>query len=1608
MGGTGTVNEAQSLAIDTDGSVYVAGVTNSFDFPVRNAYQDRMGGIRNAFLSKLLPDGSGIDWATYLGGSGTESNAMVALDSAGNLLVAGTTDSPNFPLAGEWNGAEDGFFARFDRTGHLLESAYIGTSGPDRIAALAVNADRSAYVAGSTEPGTVDARRADILLAKVAAAAATKPTPKDLPAYSIVVPASVTVGVGASVDFPVSVTTADTDSSLFVQLTSSDPSVTINGSSIPVYIIIPQDATVPSFNPKLNGAAFGPPATITASAQKPYTNGVSAVQSTDTLLFNPASTILVGPPTTQSLFLTLTSPGGPVSAPTDIIVTLSSSNTTVATVPATVKISAGSNNANVVVTGIATGTSVIHASAPPYIVDAFATVTVNPFLTIATTSLNNGEVGLAYSETPVASGGRPPYTWKIVTGSLPAGLFFNATTGTISGTPITVTPALGVTLQVTDSSVPPVNVPASFTLTILPPGALVITKPSLLTGETGYAYIDTLTAAGGTPPYSWAVAAATPLPAGLSLNKTTGAITGTPTVPAANTPLTFTVTDSASPATTASASLVLTVVVPVPTTITPTGTPQTTVVGTAFTTPLQATVRDGNGNTMANVAVTFTAPPTPASGTFANGLTTATINTNASGIAVAPFTASTTVGSYTVTATVPGLPAASFALTNVQGLPATITITSGSGQIAPIGITYLAPLVVTVKDQYSNLVTGATVTFTAPSLGASVTFPGGGISAQVLTDSTGVAKSPAFTANQITGTFNINATVPPIATPASFSEMNVLGILLPANVSVPPGSSEPYNVTLGTPPAAGTGGTYVFLTSSAPSTVSITSSIFFKEGSTAPLAPPQITGGVTGPVTITATAAGLPPVTQTVTSAYTMSFTPNSATVVTPTTTGNLFLTLSGPAPSGGLTVNVSSDNTNVVTVPATVKFSAGTITNIPFTCAGSSGTTTIHASLLPSIADTTATVSCVGGLSITTTSLPNGSAGVAYSQSLTGSGGTAPLKWSLKTGSTLPANLTVNSAGQITGTPTTAVNNAQVTFQLTDSSSTPLTGFATLGLTITPTITPPVLTITQNQAFSTTLAATGGTGQLTWSITSGALPTGVMLTATTGVISGTTSQQPVSNSPLTIQVKDAGSQTTATLNTTFSVISAGPVQNMTASLATGVIGSTYSQTLTAQSGTPPYTWSITPLPLPGNLSLNSSTGVISSTNVVGPPSSGTFAVTVTDSTSPTPGTSTKNLTLAIAAAPLVITPVTLPAAQLTLNYSSFNPPQLQATGGIPGYSWTVTGGSLPAGIVLSTAGVFSGIPTGPVNTTSNFTVTVTDSQSKTQTANLSIQVIPLTLTITSTSLPSGQVGTAYTQTTLTNQGGTGPFTWSVTPALPIGMSLTASTGVISGTPTAPTTGGVAQSFSFTVTDATSKTATKSLSLTITTGPPATITATGGGQSAAINNAFTTPLSATVKDVGGNPLSGVVVTFAAPPSSGASGTFAGGVTTATTNASGTTPGLTFTANGTAGSYNVTATTATGTATTNIALTNTQGIILTAGQLVVAPNGTVPFPVSIGSKATSQLFVTLSVTDPTIVSINTSGFFIQAGRDSAGFHSADHRFEERNHHHHRKRAGLRHS
>jgi len=100
------------------------------------------------------------------------------------------------------------------------------------------------------------------------------------------------------------------------------------------------------------------------------------------------------------------------------------------------------------------------------------------------------------------------------------------------------------------------------------------------------------------------------------------------------------------------------------------GTPQSTVVNTAFATALQATVRNALGNPVAGVTVTFTAPATGASATFATG-TTATATTDSAGVATAPtLTANGSTGKYTVTATVSGVATpATFSLTNARNRP---------------------------------------------------------------------------------------------------------------------------------------------------------------------------------------------------------------------------------------------------------------------------------------------------------------------------------------------------------------------------------------------------------------------------------------------------------------------------------------------------------------------------------------------------------------------------------------------------------------------------------------------------------------------------------------------------------------------------------------------------------------------------------------------------------------------------------------------------------------------------------------------------------------------------------------------------------------------------
>ncbi len=223
-----------------------------------------------------------------------------------------------------------------------------------------------------------------------------------------------------------------------------------------------------------------------------------------------------------------------------------------------------------------------------------------------------------------------------------------------------------------------------------------------------------------------------------------------------------------------------------PTTIVPTaGMGQTVVVSTAFA-PLQVVVKDAGANLVSGSPVTFTAQAADngASGTFTGGGNTATVNTNAQGIATAPtFTANATKGEYTVTASA-GNATANFSLANIG--PPTVTPTAGSGQSTSVGTSFATALQVTATDDLSNLMSGATVTFTATSVnGASGTFAGGGNTATAITNAQGVATAPVFTANGNGGQYTVTASVPGVIVSAIFTLTNLVPVIgmSPASVS---------------------------------------------------------------------------------------------------------------------------------------------------------------------------------------------------------------------------------------------------------------------------------------------------------------------------------------------------------------------------------------------------------------------------------------------------------------------------------------------------------------------------------------------------------------------------------------------------------------------------------------------------------------------------------------------------------------------------------------------------------------------------------------------------------------------------------------------------------
>ncbi len=447
----------------------------------------------------------------------------------------------------------------------------------------------------------------------------------------------------------------------------------------------------------------------------------------------------------------------------------------------------------------------------------------------------------------------------------------------------------------------------------------------------------------------------------------------------------------------------------------------------------------------------------------------------------------------------------------------------------------------------------------------------------------------------------------------------------------------------------------------------------------------------------------------------------------------------------------------------------------------------------------------------------PHGVVGVAYSATLTASGGTGTLKWSQASGQ-LPAGLTFNTAtGVISGTPT-AVGTSAFVAQVVDASDVPYTTQARESISVTTTAASLALTGnppsgTVGAAYSTALIASGGVAPYSFSVLSGALPGGLTLSSPTGVISGT----PTASGTFSFmaQVQDAsGTQVAASFSITIGN-GAGVLTLTTATLPNGTVGVPYSATIGVAGGTAPYSCVFTAGTLPAGLSL---TGCV----VSGTPTAATTAsltVKATDSANPA-ATGTGPETITIVAAPsLVIT--SPPSGTVGAPYTGTIP----VAGGTAPYTCAITAGTLPSGLSLSGC-VISGTPT--VAGASPLTIKATDSNNPATTSSgpITLTIAPAALAVTTGTLPNGTVGVAYSST-IGVSGGTAPYNCVFTTGtLPAGLTLGANC-LVSGTPTAAGT----SSLTVNATDSGNPTlsATGPVGITIVAAPVLTITSPPSG-----------------------------------------------------------------------------------------------------------------------------------------------------------------------------------
>lgn len=1336
LSGTPTERGGYSFSVrsqDNIGDFVVKGYTGTVQNPSLTLVSASATAIQGVAFSQALSTSGGVTPHSYLLETGSFP-AGISISSAG--VVSGTTAAApgNYPVTLRVTDASTGPGSYFE-----LESFTLTISPPPSVSI-------SVAPASVSEDGATN-----LVFTATRSLNLSSPTVVNITTSGTATAGADYTGDVATVTIPAGATTA------FITI---DPTV---------------DATVEADETVI----------LTVAAGTGYTVGAPA-SATGTILNDdvPSATIAVAPASVAedgaaNLVYTITL-NQAVLTPTSVNFTVAgtaTSGTDYAAVTSPLLIGSGSTTGTITVNPTADATIEVDetviltlAAGVGYTVGAPAgatgtitnddvAVTVNP------ATIPNGTVAVAYSQTITASGGSAPYTFAVTAGALPGGLSLSAA-GVLSGTP-TAGGTFNVTVTATDSS--SFTGSRAYALNVDP--ALISLPATPLAGGTlGTAYSATITlASGGTAPYAYAVTAGA-LPAGLTLNAATGAITGTPSA-LGTFNFSITATDSS------------------------TGTGPYTV------TQSYSVVVTGNPPIANNstFSVPYNAPATPVPLNITGGTATSVaIATPAvHGTAVATGTAIT----YQPTTGFAGSDSFTYTATNLSGTSASatvtvtvndpvITITASGGLAATVAVPYTQTFTWNggaqpwSSYQVTNLPAGLSLTGTT---GNSVTVSGTPTQAGSFTLNASATDSSTGNGPYTVGqAFTLTVAGPILAlTPAGTTFVAPYGAAYSQNFTASGGIGPYTYVRTGTlPPGLNLVGNTVSGTPSTPGSFNFTITAT-DTGATGTGAPFSVAENYTITVaapTITVNPATLP--NPTASTAYNQTLT--AAGGVAPYS----FAVSAGSLPAG-LSLSAAG-------VLSGTSFEIGTFN---FTVTATDASSQIGArAYTMTITAPTLTLTPAAGTLTATYAIP-------YSQAFTAGGSPGPYNYVL-TG-TLPTGVTF-SGNTLSGTPTTP-GSFPITVTATDTSL--IGAGAPFSITQNYTLDVPMPAIaiapatlpntTAGAAYSETFTASGGTMPYAFAVTTGVLPTGLSLSSD-GALSGTTSTAGTFN--FTVTATDANAQTASNA---YTVLVAVPTITLTpATLPGGTVGVTYTQTLTIAGGIEPYTVTQTGV-LPTGISFDIATRTFKGV----PTQAGTFSisVTATDSTGGTSAAVTNNYTLTIATPTLTLTPATMPAGISGVAYTQ----TFLASGGTAPYTYTLTSGALPAGMTLTAAGILSGIST--VAGTFNFSVTATDSTTGIAAAVSNAYTLTLsapTIAINPATLPDTTLSIPYSQI-LTATGGTAPYTYTISAGdLPAGLTLSA-TGTLSGTPTD------AGTFNVTVmaTDALAFTGVRTYALTITNRP---------------------------------------------------------------------------------------------------------------------------------------------------------------------------------------------